>query len=680
MSGQTSKRPFRAEDVYRLRQVTDPQISPDGRKVAYVVQTVDREADEYRSHLWIAPLDGGEPHQLTRGAHKDASPRWSPDGRRVAFVSNRSNPSGSSSSSSSPNSNDKRSEIWLIEESGEPWQLSDTVKGATNPVWSPDGQTILYLTKTRVDGETKPQDKKSPVEKHAPRVIRDIFYRFDGEGQFDDSFPHIWSIPAEGGEATQLTFGDFFDGDAAWSPDGAQIAFTSGREPDRGEHRLRDVWVVAAQGGEPRKLTKSNGPSNSPIWSPDGRTIAYSGHQKREQFSSATTLAWTVPADGGEPWALNAALDRSVFERPAGNAMLWARDGGGLYFLANDAGATRLYRVPAQGGESEPLTPLGLRVMGFDLAPDGGSIVYTGDAPTNPGELFVLPLGGGQPRPLTHHNAAFAAEVQLQEAEPISIEGADGWQIPAWIVRPIGFREGERVPVVLDVHGGPHGMHGPSFGAGWSGFQELAGRGYAVLLINPRGSSGYGEPFTAACVQDWGGKDYEDLMRGVDWAVAQGIADPQRLVVTGYSYGGFMTSWVVGHTDRFRAAVCGAPVADLISFYGESDIGTTFGAYEHGGPLWERWDAYRERSPLTHIQNCRTPFMLLHFEGDLRCPIGESEQLFAVLKKLGREVEFVRYPGGFHTYQTHAPSQAIDRVQRTGDWFDRWLRQGVSAK
>jgi dipeptidyl aminopeptidase/acylaminoacyl peptidase len=650
--------------MFRLRQVQDPQISPDGHTVAYIVQTVDRDADEYRSHIWLAPLDGGAPYQLTRGDHKDSSPRWSPNGRRLAFVSNRK---------------EKRNEVWLIEERGEPWQLTETVKGATNPVWSPDGATVLYLTKTRVEGETKANEKRTPVEKNAPRVIRDIFFRFDGEGQFDDTFPHIWAIPAEGGDARQLTFGDYFDGEPTWSSDGTSIAFTSGREPDRGEHRLRDVWVMNAGGGGARKLTRSNGPSNTPVWAPDGRSIAYTGHQKREMFSSATTLVWTVPPDGGEPRALNEALDRSVFERPAGNSLVWAQSGDDLYFLANDTGSTRLFRVPANGGDGEALTPLGMRVIGFDLAPDGGSIVYTADSPTNPGELFLLSLDG-QARPLTSHNAALTNEVQLHEAESVSFEGADGWQIPAWIVKPAGYREGERVPLVLDVHGGPHGMHGPSFGAGWSGFQELAGRGYAVLLVNPRGSSGYGEPFTAACVQDWGGKDYEDLMCGVDWAVAEGIADPQRLVVTGYSYGGFMTSWVVGHTDRFRAAVCGAPVANLISFYGESDIGTTFGAYEHGGPLWERWNAYRERSPLSYIQNCRTPFLLLHFEGDLRCPIGESEQLFAVLKKLGREVEFVRYPGGFHTYPTHAPSQAADRVQRTGDWFDRWLREGASAK
>jgi len=213
-------------------------------------------------------------------------------------------------------------------------------------------------------------------------------------------------------------------------------------------------------------------------------------------------------------------------------------------------------------------------------------------------------------------------------------------------------------------------MHGCTFQAGP---QALAARGYAVLLVNPRGSAGYGEPFAEACVADWGGKDYEDLMAGVDWAVAQGIADPRRLAVMGYSYGGFMTSWIVGHTDRFRAAVCGAPVSDLASMYGESDIGTGFGEFEWGGPPWERWDFYHERSPVYHIQNCSTPLMLQHWEGDLRCPISQSEVLFAALKRLGREVVFVRYPGAFHRYATHAPSQRADAIERGIAWFDRWL-------
>jgi len=649
-------RPFQADDVYRVRTVSDPRVSPDGRSVAYVVTSADREADVYRSHIWLASLDGGELRQLTRGDHKNSSPRWSPDGRTLAFVSDRK----------------ERNQIWLIGESGEAWQLTETAKGATSPAWSPDGETLLFLTRTRTEGETKPNDKRTPVEKNAPRVLRDLVYRFDGEGQFDGALSHVWTVPVAGGEARQVTSGDWVDVDPSWSRDGREIVLGSYREADRGERRIKDVWVVSAHPGEGRRLTEGRGPSLMPSLSPDGRRIAYAGHVRGAEFGSATALVWSVPLGGGEPRPLTEALDRSVLGVPAGMALAWLPDGSDVLFLGMDAAASRLYRVPASGGESVPITGTDRYVTAFSPVPTGERVVYSALSPANPGELFVVPVSGGEARQLTHHNDELRAEIAFAAPESVSFTGAAGWEISALLVKPHGYRQGTRYPLALDVHGGPHGMHGHSF---QPGVQEMAARGYAVLMVNPRGSTGYGEPFTAACVGDWGGKDYEDLLLGVDWAIAQGIADPDRLLVTGYSYGGFMTSWVVGHTDRFRAAVCGAPVSDIVSFYGESDIGSSFGAFEHDGQLWERWDAYRERSPLYYIHNCHTPFLLLHWEGDLRCPIGQSEELFAVLKRLGREVEFVRYPGGFHTYVTHAPSQRVDAFRRTVDWFDQGLQR-----
>ncbi len=660
------RRPFRAEDIYRVRTVSDPQVAPDGSCVAYVVTEADVEKDDFRSHIWIAPLDGGEPYQLTRGPHRDSSPRWSPDSKTLAFASNRA------AEGEKGGEGEKRpSQIWLIHERGEPWRLTNTARGASSPAWSPDGQTIAFVTKTRLSGETKREEEKTPAEKHAPRVIRDLIYRFDTEGQYDDTFAHVWTVPAAGGEARQITRGDYRDAEPRWTADGRQIVFLSNHEDTRGENLIKDVWIVDAAGGNERKLSESRGPCNLPAVSPDGRSVAFAGHTKGEGYSAANSLVWRVPIDASAPpRALNEALDRSVFALPAGTGLAWAPDGNAVYTVIMDGGANRLYRIAADGSAAEPISDAESAVTALSPTPDGAAIAYTAVSPTNPGELFLQPLAGGAPRQLTRHNAALLEEVQLQPLEPIRFTGADGWQIPAWLAKPANFSTDRRYPLVLDIHGGPHGAHGYTF---QPGVHELTGRGYVVLLVNPRGSTGYGESFTEACVTDWGGKDYEDLMAGVDWCIEQGIADPQRTVVTGYSYGGFMTSWVVGHTDRFKAAVCGAPVSDLPGFYGQSDVGATFGAYEHGGPLWERWDAYRERSPLTYIANCTTPFMLLHWEGDLRCPIGQAEALFAVLRRLRREVEFVRYPGGFHTYVTHAPSQRVDAVRRTGDWFDRWL-------
>jgi dipeptidyl aminopeptidase/acylaminoacyl peptidase len=660
----TAKRPYRADDLLAIRTVADPQIAPDGSKVAYVVTSADADADEFRSAIWIAPLDGsGAPRQLTRGAHRDSQPRWSPDGRTLAFASNRPPIDGNGKSEAKP-----RSQIWLMGESGEPYQLTRALLGADAPAWSPDGTRLLYRTRTRSSGETKRPDDRSPVEKNAPRVLRDVIYRFDGEGQYDGSWQHVWvtSVGDDVAEPQQLTHGDTHDVEPAWTSDGEQIIFTSTRGERRGKTFQRDVWAVALSDGAARRLSTGDGPANLPVCSPDSSRIAYAGHRQGEAPAVNSTI-WTVALSGGEPESLTEELDRSVLGVATGGAVAWSPDGASIYFLTMDLGASRLCRVHAGGGAVEALTGIDRYITGFSLAADGRSVAYTAATGSNPTELYVLPLDGGESRAVTAHNAPLRDSVHLAAYEPVCFTGADGWEIGAWLVRPFGHQQGEKFPLVLDVHGGPHGMHGQNF---QPAVQEMAARGYGVLLVNPRGSTGYGESFTRACVEDWGGKDYEDLMAGVDWAIAEAGADPARLFVTGYSYGGFMTSWVVGHTNRFRAAVCGAPVAEFAGFYGESDIGTTFGVTEHGGQPWERWEAFRAGSPFTHIVNCVTPFLLLHWEGDLRCPISQSEILFAALNQLQREVEFVRYPGGFHTYLTHAPSQRIDATRRTTDWFE----------
>jgi len=336
------RRGFRAGDILRVRTVADPQVSPDGSRVAYVVTSVDAAVDEFRSHIWIAPLVGGEPRQLTRGPHKDSAPRWSPDGKTLAFVSNRAAPGESGDAATRPG------QIWLIGESGEPWRLTETVRGASSTAWSPDGQTIAFITKTRLAGETKRDDERTPVEKHAPRVIRDLVYRFDGEGQFDDTFAHLWTIPASGGPARQLTHGDFGDAEPQWSRAGREIVLLSYREADRGEQRRKDVWVVETASGAARKLTASKGPSQWPTLSPDGATIAYMGNVRGDEYGSCPTLLWTVPLAGGEPRALTEALDRSTFAAAAGAPLAWTPDGRELLFLVLDAGASSTQPLPVK--------------------------------------------------------------------------------------------------------------------------------------------------------------------------------------------------------------------------------------------------------------------------------------------------------------------------------------------
>jgi dipeptidyl aminopeptidase/acylaminoacyl peptidase len=665
-----SKRGFLPEDIERLQQVSEPRVSPDGQSVAYVVTTVDAAADAYRSHLWIAPLTGGEPRQLTRGTGRDGSPRWSPDGACLAFVRK---PGGD------PDGGEKR-QIWLIDpRGGEPWQLTAAANGAATPAWSPDGKTLAFCSRTREGEAEKPEKERTPAEKHAPRVVENLIFRLDGEGIFDERRSHLWLIPAAGGEARQVTSGDWNDTDPVWSPDGRAIAFSSYREPDRGGRSqwFRDIWILDVERDAVRKLTPSRGPSHQPVWSPDGDQIAYAGHQHGDEGARNSRI-YTVAAGGGEPKSLTDSLDAPIAAQPPmGEAIAWAPDGSQIFFLAQRRGVAQPFAVAAAGGEARAIGRIGGMITSMSLTPDGRSLIVSASDPTNPGELYQFDTATGAERQLTHQNRALLEEVLLNQPREVTYDGADGWEMHGFLLKPLGYRDGERVPLVLEIHGGPHGAHGLGF---QPGYHDLSARGYAVLYLNPRGSIGYGEEFCRACVGDWGGKDYEDLMLGVDWAIAQGIADPERLFVTGYSYGGFMTSWVVGHTDRFRAAVCGAPVSNGFSFYGTSDIGPNFGQFEFGGPPWEQETNFREHSPMTSIHRCVTPLLLLHWEGDLRCPIGQSEEIFAVLRKLGRECVFVRYPGGFHTYVTHTPSQRVDATRRTGDWFDAHLQTASPAR
>ncbi|MFQ5471682.1 MAG: alpha/beta fold hydrolase [Dehalococcoidia bacterium] len=648
-----AKRRMRPDDHYLLRNVSDPQISPDGKSVAYVQSWSDRDTDETRMSICVAPVDGHSPARRITQGDRDHSPRWSPDGKHLAFVSSRG---------------DKNQIFVAPLDGGDPRQITKAKHGVSQPAWSPDGQQIAYSARV---GRYKREEDKTPVERAAPRVIRDLRYKLDGIGFFDERRLKIFVVDVQSGQSKQITRGDYFDDQPAWSPSGRSIAFVSDRQPKRHERQWRtDVWVVSATGGRPRKVTRSRGSAAQPTFSPNGRQIAFVGHENGDSGLAKNVHMMVVSATGrGAPVPVSESIDRSVAGWPAfafGRTFEWSRDGRSLFFLAADRGTQALYRADVRRRTAVKVLDGERQIEGFSLAPDGKRIAFGAVWLTQPSEIYTTALNGrSRETNVSHANDELKSTVALGRVERVKSRGRDGLEIESFALYPPGYKRGKAIPLALNVHGGPHSHHP---GRSWSDFQSLAGAGYVVLLPNPRGSIGYGEAFSEGVVRDWGGEDYEDIMGAVDTMVRRGIADPDRLYIGGYSYGGFMSTWAVGHTDRFAAAVVGAPVANQVSMFGTGDI-PLFDIHEIGGTPLEDPDEYRFRSPITYLENVQTPVLLVHHEGDLRCPIGQSEEIFHALKVLGREVEFVRYPGGFHTYNTHTPSQVIDRIKRTLDWY-----------
>jgi dipeptidyl aminopeptidase/acylaminoacyl peptidase len=704
MSDHPALAPLSSDDLWDLRLLGDMRLSPDGRLIAFTVETSDRSANERRSAIWLVDLEGASPRQLTSGLKRDTQPRWSPDGTQLAFVSTRAG---------------DRPQLWLMPVwGGEPRQVTRFRRGATNPFWSSDGRWVGCEVEVR-DGEPLEEDAEADVarrqrekrdEAERPRIITRLQYRWDGRGYLEGR-THLFRVPLAGGPPAALTADDFDHSGGAVSPDGRWLAYVCDRADDRDANMTSDIWLrdlaAGAQTAD-QKLTDGRFAVGHLAWSPDGTRLAYlaepdvsDGHSYHHQRLMVLDVASGAARDllAGSDLSARPALTGDLVSITHSDP-LWSRDGQWVYFLAQRRGAIHVLRLRATGGAVKLVIRGDRAISQLALTPNERHLValqtefatlpdlwlYDVERPGERPEAAMAPafeedafpepeqLREGRPatepaRRLTDLNGQLLAARWLARPERFMVTAEDGWEMEAWLARPAPAQAGRSAPLVLKIHGGPHSTYGYAF---YSWLHILTGRGYGVLFANPRGSAGYGEVFAQACDHDWGGGDYRDLVAALDAALARGSLDSDRLAVTGVSYGGYMTNWIVGQTDRFKAAVTVNSVTNLHSSFGTADVDSVWAQGDYGWP-WEREAFYRERSPLTYTPRMTTPLRIIAAEEDYRCPISQSEELYTWLKKLGRApVDFVRFPKASHVAFS-SPGQRVRQIELLIEWIERWV-------
>jgi len=645
------------DDYFQIRDVSQPEISLDGQWVVYAVRTRMLKEDKNEQRLWMVSTHGGDPISLTAEGVSSSHPRWSPDGKYLAFLSARNN---------------GKTQVWLLNRlGGEAAHLTDVPQGVDDFEWSPDSTRLVLILRDPKPEDleaAKDKDKDKPAAAAKPKtpppfVIDRLQFKRDTVGYLDRRRTHLYVFDVVSKKSTQVTSGDFDDSEPAWSPDGKSLAFASNRStPDPDATYNSDIWVVAAnntdKGAHLTQITTNPGPDRSPAWSPDGKWIAFISEIDMKAMIYATHHLAMAPSSGGEAKVLTLAFDRSI-RRPRFSA-----DGRSIYFIADDDGTENLCRIGVTGGEVTH--PIGGRlvVAAYSLSKDG-AIAAQISTLDRPDEIF-LSNEKDLPR-LTKTNDALFSQLRLAQADYVHFKSKDGTSVSGYLYKPVDYAPGKKVPTLLNPHGGPVGQYSASF---YHLAQLYAANGYAVLLPNPRGSSGYGQKFCEAIFADWGNKDFQDDMAMVDYAVAQGIADPEKLGVGGWSYGGMSTDFIIAQTTRFKAAISGAGIALMTSGYGHDQYIRDYDS-ELGRP-WENKTVWEKISPYYRVNNITTPTLFMGGDVDWNVPIIGGEQMYQALKSLGRTTELVVYPGEFHGFTT--PSHIKDRLERYLAWYAHYVK------
>jgi len=664
----SKKRLVAAEDLCRLNVVTSAVISPSEKKVAYTVESISDDKRKYFSRIFVADVDSGQSRQFTFGEISDRGLVWSPDGRELAFISTRN----------------KKTGIYIMPAEGGSERLLLEADGAfINLNWTPDGKTLVY--QFRYNDSHNEKDEKKKKEAPLYRHITRLWYRLDGAGWLPQDRFHIWKVNVADGKPVQLTKGKYDEVSPAVSPDGKLIAFASNRSKNPDWDSMKeDLLVMSINGGKQRRIPTPPGPVALPSFSPDGKKLAYLGHDKPDDAWGVTNFhIWTVGVSGKPATKdIIPKFDRQTFDQTIGDMgeshgsqpPQWSRDGKRIYFYASDTGSTHIFYVPARGGLPTRVTKKPGHIKGFSLNGKMTKIAAVVSDLKSPGSLHVFPSaynGDKKTRVLTNLNRELFAEINFPKIKEVWFKAYDGTALQGWLVTPPNFNRKRRYPGILEIHGGPTAQYGFTF------FHEmlyLASKGYVVFYTNPRGGGGRGETWAGTIVGDWGSIDYQDCMAAADYLEKLPYVNAKRLGVTGGSYGGYMTNWMVGHTDRFRAAVTQRSVVDMKSFLGTSDMGYEFYRELQGFP-WTAPETYERCSPLTYAKNVKTPLLIIHSEQDLRCSIEQAEQLFVTLKLMKKKVELVRFPEEPHGLSRHGrPDRRIARLEWILKWFDRYLK------